>query len=844
MSTKRTVPIQTTAAQKDAARLLKQYGCGPIQFAGDDGLYERHLLFDNVRALEAVSAREKYEAFARSVRDVLSQRWILTKKTYVRENPKRVYYLSMEFLLGRSLANNVMNLLLDPLVAQAAKEHKLDVFSVLEEEPDAGLGNGGLGRLAACFLDSMATMQLPAMGYGLRYEYGIFKQSIQDGWQHEQGNNWLRHPDPWEIARPDEAVEIKLNCSFQLQGGTFRMIPDRPSTLLGIPYDRPVVGYGGNTVNTLRLWSGAASNTFDFQEFSSGAFAEALADTLAAESLTRVLYPDDSTSKGQGLRFLQEYFLVACSLTDLVSRFQQCNADWDALPNKVAVQLNDTHPAMAVPELMRILLDEAHLGWDRAWDLTQETLAYTNHTLLPEALEKWPLEWFQTMLPRHLEIIFEINRHLLDKVRFRFPNDGERVARVSLVEEGPQKKIRMANLAIVGSHSTNGVAEIHSELLRTTTVKELAELFPARFNNKTNGVTPRRWLLLANPPLARTISEAIGDGWIRDLDELKKLKPLAEEKGFRDAFRKAKRAAKSQFANWLKTTYGQVVDPDSIFDSQVKRIHEYKRQLLNALRVIVLYNRLRENPNLEVKPRTFFFAGKAAPAYQLAKLIVKFINNIAATIDGDPLVRGRLKVLFLPDYCVSLAERLIPATDVSNQISTAGYEASGTSNMKFMMNGALTIGTRDGATIEMAEAAGEENFFLFGLDAAQVANSRGWYEPRWHYENEPETRAALDLIFSDYFSRNEPDIFAPLRDTLLTHGDFYMHLADLTAYLEADQRLVDLSDRPDDWARKAILNVAGSGKFSSDRTIREYATEIWDVKPCPVQQVRSRRRAA
>ena len=833
MSTK-SVTAMGAHAPISPAELLKQYGCGPIKFVGADGLYERHLVFDNVRDLDAVRPREQYEAFARSVRDVLSQRWLLTEKTYERENPKRVHYLSMEFLLGRSLANNVTNLMLDPLLAQAAKQKKIDVLALLEQEPDAGLGNGGLGRLAACFIDSMATMQLPAIGYGLRYEYGIFKQSIQDGWQHEQGDNWLRRPDPWEVARPDEAVEVRLNCSFQLEGGTFRTVPDRPSTLLGIPFDRPVVGYGGKTINTLRLWSAAASNYFDFQEFSSGAFAEALADTLAAESLTRVLYPDDSTSKGQGLRFLQEYFLVACSLADLVRRFCSANSDWNTLADKVAIQLNDTHPAMAVPELMRILLDEAHLGWDDAWHLTQKSLAYTNHTLLPEALEKWPLDWFETMLPRHLEIILEINRRLLDGVRSRYPRDGERVERIRLVEEGGQRKIRMANLAIVGSHSTNGVAGIHSELLRTTTVKELAELFPARFNNKTNGVTPRRWLLLANPVLAQTITEAIGDAWIRDLDQLKKLQPLAEDEAFRHAVRNAKRKAKCQFASWLKTTSGQVVAPDAIFDSQVKRIHEYKRQLLNALRVVVLYNRLRENPNLEMTPRIFFFAGKAAPAYQLAKLIVKFINNLAGTIDGDPAVRGRLKVLFLPEYCVSLAERLTPASDVSNQISTAGYEASGTSNMKFMMNGALTIGTRDGATIEMAEAAGDENFFLFGLTADQVASGRGSYSPHWHYENEPETRAALDLIFSDHFSRNEPGAFAPLRDILLTHGDFYLHLADLKPYLETDQRLVELYDRPEEWARKAILNIAASGKFSSDRTIREYATDIWGAKPCPV----------
>jgi starch phosphorylase len=489
---------------------------------------------------------------------------------------------------------------------------------------------------------------------------------------------------------------------------------------------------------------------------------------------------------------------------------------------------------MAVPELMRILLDEAHLGWDKAWGLTQQALAYTNHTLLPEALEKWPLAWFEHLLPRHLEIILEINRRLLDGVRARYPRDEGRVERISLVEEGAHRKIRMANLAIVGSHSTNGVAAIHSQLLRTTTVKDLAEMFPERFSNKTNGVTPRRWLLLANPALAHAITEAIGDGWITDLAQLARLKPLADDGDFRIAFRKAKREAKAAFANRLKAASGQAVDPETIFDCQVKRIHEYKRQLLNALRVVVLYNRLRENPQLEVQPRTFFFAGKAAPAYHLAKVIIKFLNNLAATIDDDPAVRGRIKVVFLPDYCVTLAERLIPASDVSNQISTAGYEASGTSNMKFMMNGALTVGTRDGATIEMAEEAGEDNFFLFGLTAEQVANSRSWYNPHWHYENDPETRAALDLIFSGHFSRNELGVFAALRDTLLTNGDHYMHLADLKAYLEADRRLVGLYADPDAWARKAILNVAGSGKFSSDRTIAEYAAGIWNAEPCPV----------
>jgi glycogen phosphorylase len=827
------VPIATRTAT--ASQLLQQYGCGPIPFVGtESAFYERHLVFDRAIDPKAASLRERFEAFSRSVRDILAQRWVLTKRTYEQQNAKRIYYLSMEFLLGRSLANNVTNLLLDPLIRQAAEEKGIDLLELIEQEPDAGLGNGGLGRLAACFLDSMATMQLPATGYGLRYEYGMFRQSFVNGWQREDADNWLRDGDPWEIARAHEKVEIKLNCTFKLRGGRFEVIPNRPSSLFGIPFDRPVVGYGGKTVNTLRLWAAAAPDFFDFQEFGTGDFVGALGETLQAESLTRVLYPDDSTTAGQGLRFLQEYFLVACSLADLVRRFQRHNTDWEKLPDKAAIQLNDTHPSMAVAELMRILLDDAHLGWDQAWDLTRKTLAYTNHTLLPEALEKWPAAWFEVLLPRQLEIINEINRRFLDEVRVRFPGDEGRMERVSLVEEGSSRKIRMANLAIVGSHSTNGVAAVHSKLLRTTTVKDLAEMFPERFNNKTNGVTPRRWLLEANPGLARSITQAIGDDWITDLSQLSNLKSLAADSGLHDAFHAAKREAKMRFADWLKATSGQIVDPDSIFDCQIKRIHEYKRQLLNALRIIVCYNRLRENPNLEVAPRTFFFAGKAAPAYQLAKLIIKFINNLAGTIDGDPIVRGRLKVVFLPEYNVSLAERLIPASDVSNQISTAGFEASGTSNMKFMMNGALTVGTRDGATIEMAEEAGEENLFLFGLNVEQVENSRGWYDPHWHYEHEPETRAALDLIFSDYFSRNEPGAFAPLRDTLLTHCDHYMHLADLTSYLQAQDRLGELYADRGEWARKAIVNVASSGKFSSDRTIAEYAAEIWKVEPCPI----------
>jgi starch phosphorylase len=808
---------------------------GIVTLSGAESpLYEGHLTLDRVMPVAQATPRDKFEAVARSVRDALAARWIKTEQTYRERNVKRVYYVSLEFLMGRALANNITNLMLDPAWGDFCRQHQIDPLAILEQEPDAGLGNGGLGRLAACFLDSMATLGIPGMGSGLRYEYGIFKQSIREGWQHEQPDHWLARPDPWEVARPDEAVEVTLACSFEVNQGGLRLARGRPSTFIGVPYDRPVVGYGGRTINTLRLWSASTPDYFDFQEFSSGDFVGALAETLTAETLTRVLYPDDSTSQGKGLRFLQQYFLVACTLADAIRRFRAAGNAWQALPDKVALQLNDTHPTLAVPELMRILLDQAGLAWDEAWDLTQRTLAYTNHTLLPEALEKWPLPWFEVLLPRQLEIVYEINKRFLDVVRSRFPGDDGRLERVSLIEEGQPKKVRMANLAIVGSHSTNGVAAIHSSLLTRTVVPDFAALFPERFNNKTNGVTQRRFLLLANPALASAITDAIGDAWVADLDQLSGLAPLAGDAGFRAAVRRAKHAAKVRFADWLQTATGHVVDPSSIFDTQIKRIHEYKRQLLNALHIVVLYQRLRETPELAVPPRTFFFGGKAAPAYTFAKLVIKFINNLAGTLDGDPAVRGRLKVVFVPEYCVSVAERLIPASDVSEQISTAGYEASGTSNMKFMMNGALTIGTRDGATIEMAEAAGEEHFFLFGLSAEQVAQSRGVYDPRWHYDHEPETRVALDLIASDHFSRNEPGVFTPILDSLLRHGDHYLHLADLTSYGEAHARLGEVYGDQEEWSRRAIVNIAASGRFSSDRTIAEYAREIWHAEACVV----------
>jgi starch phosphorylase len=800
----------------------------------EDDWVDRYLLCEHLLDPHTAEPRQRFEAVARFSRDLIAHRWVKTRETRERLDPKRVYYISLEFLLGRSLGNNLMNMGARSIVEGALAREQWDVAETLEEEPDAGLGNGGLGRLAACFVESLATQQYSAIGYGLRYQYGIFRQAIRNGYQIEAPDTWLRRPDPWEIVRPGRLFPVRLQASFELHGERISVIRNRPSTILGVAYDRPVVGYGLRCVNTLRLWSATAPEDFDFAEFSHGDFVGAVIGDVAAESITRVLYPDDSTDAGRALRFLQQYFLVSCSLQDILSRFHKGGRPWSELPDHAAIQLNDTHPSLSVAELMRVLLDEAHLGWNEAWDLTVRTLAYTNHTLLPEALEKWPVDLFELLIPRHLEIIYEINRRFLDDLRVRHEADDERCRRMSLIEEGPTRKVRMAHLAVVGTHSTNGVAEIHSHLLRTRVLREFAEVFPERFNNKTNGVTPRRWLLGANPGLASLITESIGDGWITDLSELRRLSTFAEDGQFLERFGLAKRAAKVRFVDWLRRTTHQTVDPDTIFDSQIKRIHEYKRQLLNVLHIITLYDRLRRYPDLVVVPRTFFFAGKAAPAYRLAKLIIKLINNVSAVIDNDPAIRGRIRVMFLPEYNVSLAERLVPASDISEQISTAGFEASGTGNMKFMMNGALTVGTRDGATIEMAREAGEEHFFLFGLSAEQVADSRAWYDPHWHYEHEPETRAALDLIRGDHFSRDEAGVFAPIVDVLLTAGDYYMHLADLRSYAEAHARAATLYLDRRAWTAKSLRNVAASGRFSSDRTIAEYAAEIWKTTPCPV----------
>jgi glycogen phosphorylase len=828
-----TMPNTADAASLEGAlqRRLQRLGLT----SDDDAWTDRYLVCENFVDRQTARDRQRFEAISRFIRDLVAHRWVKTRIAREQANPKRVYYLSMEFLLGRMLNNNIINLAADPIVRRGLEREGWDREDILDQEPDAGLGNGGLGRLAACFIDSLATMEYSAMGYGLQYEYGIFRQSISNGYQIEEPDNWLRRRDPWQIARPGREFRVPLAASLELRGSTLHLVPNRPTTLIGVAYDRPVVGYGAKCVNTLRLWSAVAPKTFDFSEFSQGDFVGAVIGNVAAESLTRVLYPDDSTRAGRALRFLQEYFLVSCSLQDILSRFKKRDGgNWPALGDRVAIQMNDTHPALAVAELMRILLDEAHLGWDEAWTITVSTLAYTNHTLLPEALERWPVEFFELLIPRNLEIIYEINRRFLDDVSARYPEDDDRRGRMSLIEEAPARAVRMAHLAVVGSHSTNGVSEIHSSLLRSRLLKDFVDIFPERFNNKTNGVTPRRWLLMANPPLAQLISEAIGDGWVTDLARLSALAPLADDVAFRERYVRAKREAKGRFIDWLARSSGRIVDPDSIFDCQIKRIHEYKRQLLNVLHIVVLYNRLRRDPSLDAIPRTFFFAGKAAPAYGLAKLIIKLVNNVARTLDEDSISRGRLKVMFLPDYNVSLAERLIPASDVSEQISTAGYEASGTSNMKFMMNGALTIGTRDGATVEIAREVGDANVFLFGLTADEVAASRGWYDPWWHYEHEPETREALDLIFRDYFSRDEPGVFDPIRAVLLTAGDYYMHFADLSSYARAQSRVAATYADAEAWTRKSIRNVAASGRFSSDRTIAEYAAGIWNVRPSPV----------
>ncbi len=796
--------------------------------------FAEHLKYTLANDRYTATSQDKYTALAMAVRDRLINRWLKTQQTHHDRNVKRVYYLSLEFLMGRAMGNNVINLQIEDELRRGLSEMGVSWEELREQEVDAGLGNGGLGRLAACFLDSMATLGLPAFGYGLRYDFGIFRQTFENGYQVEQPDEWLRDGDPWETAHTDISVEVHFGGRVHngLDGKKYWV---DTSPILGVPHDMPIVGYGGKTVNTLRLWSSKAAEEFNFEDFNQGDYVSAVGSKVGAENLTKVLYPNDCFYLGKELRLKQQYFFVCCSLHDILRRFKKSGKNIRELPDMAAIQMNDTHPSIAVAELMRILIDEENLEWGEAWDVTVKTMGYTNHTLMPEALEKWSVAMFEKLLPRHLEIIYEINAKFLQQVTMRYPGDMAKMSRMSLIEEGDHKMIRMAQLAIVGSHSVNGVAALHTELLKERLVPDFAEMYPERFNNKTNGVTQRRFLLKANPPLARLITEKIGNGWITDLSQLKKLEQYADDAGFQKQIMAVKRDAKMALVEWAREFYGFDINPDMLYDTQVKRLHEYKRQLLNAMHIVCLYNRIRQGH--DVVPRTFLFGAKAAPGYFMAKLIIKLINNIASVVNNDPACSGKLNVFFLPNYRVSAAEKIVPASDVSEQISTAGTEASGTGNMKFMMNGAITIGTLDGANVEIVEEAGEENAFIFGLKANEVNDLRErGYNPYEYYNNNQEIKEAIDLIFSGHFNINEPGIFEPIREVIFENGDFYLHMADLGSYIEAQKKVDEAYRDQSRWAKMAIMNIANSGKFSSDRTISQYAEEIWNVKPCKVDE--------
>ncbi len=795
-----------------------------------------HLRFSQGRNVATATPYDRYVALALTVRDRMVHRWATTQQEYSRQDARRVYYLSAEFLLGRALRNNLFNVGLYDRMRAVLAELGLDLDALCEEEPEPGLGNGGLGRLAACFLDSLATLGYAAYGYGIRYEFGIFEQRIRHNQQVEAPDEWLRVGCPWEICRPEYMVPVRFygrTEEYRDDAGRWRVRWVDGRQVLGLPYDTPIAGYGTGNVNTLRLWQARASEEFDLDTFNRGDYMRAVEAKTETETISKVLYPSDSTWAGRELRLKQQYFFVACAIADIVRRYKKAHATFDQFADKVRVQLNDTHPAIAVAELMRVLVDEEQLPWEEAWSVTTRTLAYTNHTLLAEALERWPVALFEQLLPRHLQIIYEVNARFLRLVMNRWPHDHARTARMSLIEEGDERKVRMAHLAVVGSHKVNGVAALHSELLRRDVLGDFAELWPDRFTNKTNGVTPRRWMLSCNPRLAALLTEALGEGWAADLDRLSALAPLADDAGFRARFRAAKEANKADVAAWLERRYGVPVDPCALFDVQVKRIHEYKRQLLNALHAVAIYLRAKRNPRAPVTPRAVLIGGKAAPAYWMAKHIIHFVNAVAEVVNHDPEVPW-LKVLFLPNYSVSMAERIIPAADLSEQISTAGKEASGTGNMKFAMNGALTIGTLDGANIEIRDAVGAENFFLFGMTAEEVKERQAaGYDPRAFYESDDELREVLDLVADGHFSVGDPGLFRPLVDSLLTH-DPYMVLADYRAYADAHARVVEAWEDPDRWSRMAVRNVAGMGWFSSDRTIREYAEEIWGAEPVRV----------
>ena len=776
------------------------------------------------------------QALSLALRDKIVEEMIETERRYAAADAKRVYYLSMEFLMGRSLGNNLLNTGLLESCRNLITERGGSLEQVLEREPDAALGNGGLGRLAACFLDSMATLNLPGFGYGINYEYGMFKQEIRNGYQYEKPDHWNEFGTPWEITRPRETCLVPLYGRVEEsvdKDGQHNPMWVEWQYVMGVPHDFPIVGYGGHTVNWLRLFSARSSDEFDVQVFNDGDYFRAVSEKIHSENISKVLYPSDSVESNRELRFIQEYFLCACAVRDIVRRFEATHDNWYELPEKAAIHLNDTHPTLSIVELMRVLIDEKCLKWEDAWDITRRTTAYTNHTLLPEALERWPVELLRRVVPRHLQIIYEINRRFLKEVEAVYPSDTARHARLSLAEEGFEKQIRMANLAIIGSHAINGVSAVHSELLKTTVASDFAEMFPERFHNKTNGVTPRRWMCLANRPLSELITSVAGKDWPVDLEKLQTLEACVEDDGFLEEFRKAKRQNKAALADVILTTAGTRVDPDSMFDVQVKRIHEYKRQLLNVMHVIREYLAIVEDGAEPHPARTYIFAGKAAPGYWVAKQIIKLINNIAAVVNSDPRVGDRMKVVFVPDYRVTLAERIIPASDLSEQISTAGYEASGTGNMKFAMNGALTIGTLDGANIEICEAVGSENIFIFGRTVAELATMResDEYDPWQRYRENEDVRRVMDTLRTNLFSPKEPGLFEWLFSKILDEGDRYFHLEDLPSYLAAHADVGRLYEDARTWTQKAVLNVARMHEFSSDRTIREYAEETWRVKP-------------
>jgi glycogen phosphorylase len=787
---------------------------------------------------EAATRNDFYMALAYTVRDRLLQRWLNSLRNYLRPEVRIVSYLSAEFLLGPHLGNNLISLGIEDQVRQAVEQSGLDLNDLIAQEEEPGLGNGGLGRLAACYMDSLSTLEIPAIGYGIRYEFGIFEQRIRDGWQVEVTDKWLQHGNPWEIARPEAAVMVGFGGhteGYTNSDGRYRVRWIPHQVIKGIPYDTAILGYRVNTANTLRLWTAEAVESFDFQAFNGGNYYGAVDQKITSENISKVLYPNDEQAQGKQLRLEQQYFFVSCALQDMIRIHRDSGRPLTAFHEKFAVQLNDTHPAIGVAELMRLLVDEHALEWPEAWEITQRTFAYTNHTLLPEALEKWPLDLFKRVLPRHLEIILEINQRFLDKIRIQYFNDPGKLSRLSLIDEQGRRYVRMANLACVGSQAINGVAALHTDLLKQTVLQDVHALWPDKIRNVTNGVTPRRWLVLSNPGLSQLITDRIGDRWIRHLEDLRQLEDHLEDSSFRQAWRQVKRDRKQNLIQTVQDKLGLTLNPDSLFDIQVKRIHEYKRQHLNVLHIITLYDRLRQNPNLEIAPRTFIFGGKAAPGYAMAKLIIKLINAVAEVINNDPAVGDRLKVVFLPNYNVTNSQRVYPAADLSEQISTAGLEASGTGNMKLSMNGALTIGTLDGANIEIREEVGSENFFLFGLTAEAVMDLKAQgYNPRHYYDRNPELQEILNLISSGFFSHGDTQLFRPLVDGLLS-SDPYLLLADYQSYLDAQTAVDQAYRNPDHWTRMSILNVARIGKFSSDRSIREYCDRIWHTNPVHIE---------